>query len=42
MGKLGGERPPLMLSTQPHPEKRQEDLKKLVPNAIVIYNQNKR
>jgi predicted Zn-dependent protease len=42
MGKLGGERPPLMLSTHPHPEKRQEDLRKLVPKAMVIYNQNKR
>jgi predicted Zn-dependent protease len=42
MGKLGGQRPPLMLSTHPHPEKRQEDLRKLVPKAMVIYNQNKR
>jgi len=42
MGQLGGERPPVMLSTHPHPEKRQEDLRKLLPAAMEIYNQNKR
>lgn len=42
MGQLGGERPPLMLSTHPHPETRQADLRKLLPAAMVIYNQNKR
>ncbi|MFT6111806.1 MAG: putative Zn-dependent protease [Bacteroidia bacterium] len=41
MGKLGGERPPLMLSTHPHPEARQADLRKQLPKAMVIYNQNK-
>lgn len=42
MGQLSsGERPPVMLSTHPHPEKRQEDLRKLVPAAMVVYNQNK-
>jgi len=41
MGKIGGERPPLMLSTHPHPDKRHEDLRKQLPKAMVIYNQNK-
>ncbi|MFB1002554.1 MAG: M48 family metallopeptidase [Bacteroidia bacterium] len=42
MNQIGGQRPPVMLSTHPHPEKRQEDLKKLLPKAMEIYNQNKR
>jgi len=42
MGALGGELPPVMLSTHPHPETRQEDLRKLLPKAMEIYNQNKR
>ena len=42
MNQIGGQRPPEMLSTHPHPEKRQEDLKKLLPKAMEIYNQNKR
>ncbi|MGB0849653.1 MAG: M48 family metallopeptidase [Bacteroidia bacterium] len=42
MNQLGGERPPVMLSTHPDPGKRQEDLKKLLPEAMVVYNQNKK
>ena len=42
MGQLGGERPPLMLSTHPHPEARQADLRKQLPRAMEIYNQTKR
>ena len=41
MSRLGGERPPVMLSTHPHPQKRQDDLKALIPKAMEIYNQNK-
>lgn len=41
MNQLSGERPPVMLSTHPDPGKRQEDLNKLLPAAMVIYNQNK-
>ncbi|MDB4107145.1 M48 family metallopeptidase [Bacteroidia bacterium] len=42
MSQIGGERPPVMLSTHPDSGKRQEDLQKLLPKAMVIYNQNKR
>lgn len=42
MSQLGGQRPPALLSTHPDPGKRQEDLKKLLPNAMKIYNQNKK
>lgn len=37
-----GGRPPVLLSTHPDPGKRQEDLKRLLPKAMVTYNQNKR
>lgn len=42
MNQIGGDRPPLLLSTHPHPDTRQEDLRKLLPKAMEIYNQNKR
>lgn len=42
MNKIGGQRPPVLLSTHPDPGTRQQDLKKLLPNAMKIYNQNKR
>lgn len=41
MNKIGGQRPPVLLSTHPDPGTRQQDLKKLLPNAMKIYNQNK-
>ena len=42
MSALGGELPPVMLSTHPHPETRVADLKAQLPKAMEIYNQNKR
>ena len=41
MNSIGGQRPPVMLSTHPHPETRQAELKKMLPKAMEIYNQNK-
>lgn len=41
MNQIGGERPPVMLSTHPSPGSRQENLKALLPEAMVIYNKNK-
>lgn len=38
----GQQRPPVMLSTHPHPDTRQSDLEKHLPKAMEIYNQNKR
>ncbi len=41
MHKLSnGQRPPIMLSTHPHPDTRQTDLRKLLPKAMAIYNKN--
>ncbi len=42
MNQLGGQRPPAMLSTHPDPGKRQEDLRKLLPEAMAVYEQNKK
>ncbi|NUO10357.1 MAG: M48 family metallopeptidase, partial [Candidatus Brocadia sp.] len=37
MGKMGGERPPEFLSTHPEPERRIEDIKKELPEAMKYY-----
>lgn len=42
MNQLGGDRPPVMLSTHPDPGKRKADLQAQLPKAMEIYNQNKR
>jgi predicted Zn-dependent protease len=42
MNNIGGQRPPVMLSTHPDPGKRQADLQAQLPKAMEIYNQNKR
>ena len=42
MSALGGELPPVMLSTHPHPQTRVADLKAQLPKAMEIYNKNKR
>lgn len=37
MSKMGGERPPEFLSTHPEPERRIEDIKKELPEAMKYY-----
>jgi len=37
MSKLGGTRPPVLLSTHPNPEKRMADLNKWMPDAMKYY-----
>jgi predicted Zn-dependent protease len=39
MSKLGGERPPAFLSTHPAPEKRIQDIRNELPEALKYYKQ---
>ena len=41
MNQLGGTRPPEFLSTHPDPDKRKENLQKLMPKALEYYNDSK-